>query len=136
MRTRIRKTSIATMAFLLALSALATVNMPVMADGDDEPGTGPWAEDGSVFRDSVRQSADDPDADPVDWYRVNLTGGSSQVDMLRINVNLTQGPRPYLAFRKMYPNAYSPTLFLRYDGQHIGKVVTDRSASVSFRPLF
>lgn len=52
-----------------------------------------------------------------------------------INVNLTLGPRPYLAFRKMYPNAYSPTLFLRYDGQHIGKVVTDRSASVSFRPL-
>ncbi len=90
MRTRTRKSAIATMAFLLALSALATVNLPVMADGDDEPGTGPWAEDGSVFRDSVRESADDPDADPVDWYRVNLTAGPSQVDMLRIYVNLTR----------------------------------------------
>ncbi|MCK4970128.1 MAG: hypothetical protein KAS77_06365, partial [Thermoplasmata archaeon] len=90
MRTRTRKTAIATLAFLLALSALTTVNLPVMAEGDDEPGTGPWAEDGSVFRDSVRLSADDPDADPVDWYRVNLTAGPSQVDMLRINVNLTR----------------------------------------------
>ncbi len=90
MRTRTRKTAIATMAFLLALSALATVNPSVMADGDDEPGTGPWAEDGSIFRDSVRLSADDPDADPVDWYRVNLTAGPSQLDLLRINVNLTK----------------------------------------------
>ncbi len=90
MRTRTRKTAIATLAFLLAFSALTTVNLPVMADGDDEPGTGQWAEDGSVFRDSVRLSADDPDADPVDWYRVNLTAGPGQVDMLRIKVNLTR----------------------------------------------
>ncbi|MCK4300650.1 MAG: hypothetical protein KAX80_14000, partial [Planctomycetes bacterium] len=90
MRTRTRKTAIVTLAFLLAFSALSTTSMPVMADGNDEMGTGPWAENGSVFRDSVRQSAEDPDADPVDWYRVNLTAGPSQVDVLRINVNLTQ----------------------------------------------
>lgn len=73
---------------LLALAAGAP--QPAAAAQDDEPGEGQWAEDGSVFRDLVRLSADDPSADPVDWYRVNLTAGAAQLDLLRIHVNLTR----------------------------------------------
>jgi hypothetical protein len=76
---------------MLTLTTLATlVGGPAMADADDNPQTGPWAGDGSVFLDSVRLSSDDPEADPVDWYRINLTEGPTEVDLLRIDVNMTQ----------------------------------------------
>jgi hypothetical protein len=78
-------------ALLFVILALTTVaSVPVAADLDDEPETGPWAEDGSVFRDRVRLSADDPSADPIDWYRINLTAGPTTLDMLRIDVNMTR----------------------------------------------
>jgi hypothetical protein len=51
------------------------------------------------------------------------------------SVILIQGPRPYLAYYRMYPHYYGDTLFLRYDGQLIGKVVTGRNTTVIFAPL-
>jgi hypothetical protein len=74
--------------FVLVFTTVAVT--PVAADLDDEPETGPWAEDGSLFRDRVRLSADDPAADPVDWYRINLTAGPVSIDLLRIDVNMTR----------------------------------------------
>lgn len=50
------------------------------------------------------------------------------------DVMLSMGPRPYLAYHRMYPTGYGDTLYLRYDGQLIGKVVTGRRASVTFAP--
>jgi hypothetical protein len=79
---------VATMFLLLALAAMAST--PVASAPGDEPGTGPWVEHGTVVRDKVRLSADDPSADPVDWYRINLTAGPSSLDLLRIDVNLTR----------------------------------------------
>ena len=82
-------------AAALALLALAVVALPAMTPvagafhTDDYPETGNWAEDGAEFREWVQLSADDPSADPVDWYRVNLTAEGATVDMLRIDVNLT-----------------------------------------------
>ena len=91
MRQRTRRTSATLVALLFVILAFAmAANTPVAADPDDEPETGLWAEDGSVFRDTVRLSSDDPSADPVDWYRVNLTAGSTNLDLLRIDVNLTR----------------------------------------------
>jgi hypothetical protein len=58
---------------------------------DDQPEGGHWAQDGAVYRDWVRLSADDPSADPADWYRINLTAEGASVDMLRVTVNLTAG---------------------------------------------
>jgi hypothetical protein len=82
---------LASLVLVLALSTLATAfGGPALADADDSPQTGPWAEDGSVFLDTVRLSSDDPEADPVDWYRVNLSEGPTEVDLLRIDVNMTQ----------------------------------------------
>ena len=81
-------TLVALMFMILAMATVATT--PVAADLDDEPETGPWVEDGTVVRDRVRLSADDPSADPVDWFRINLTAGSSSLDMLSIDVNLTR----------------------------------------------
>ena len=79
------------MAILLVVLTFATMaTTPVVADLDDEAETGPWAEDGSVFRDRVRSSADDPSADPVDWFRINLTAGPASLDLLRIDVNMTR----------------------------------------------
>jgi hypothetical protein len=84
-------------AAVLALLALALAALPslvpvAMANHtDDYPETGRWAEDGATFRDWVQLSADDPSADPVDWYRVNLTAEGALVDMLRVDVNLTAG---------------------------------------------
>ncbi len=79
---------------LLAIAAMALPPMAPVASAshtDDYPETGRWAEDGTTFRDWVQLSADDPSADPADWYRVNLTAEGAQVDMLRIDVNLTAG---------------------------------------------
>ena len=84
-------------AAALALLALALAALPPLAPvasashTDDYPETGRWAEDGATFRDWVQLSADDPSADPADWYRVNLTAEGALVDMLRIDVNLTAG---------------------------------------------
>lgn len=78
-------------SILLVVLAFATVaTTPVAADLDDDSETGSWAEDGSVFRDWVRDSADDPSADPVDWFRINLTAGPASLDLLRIDVNMTR----------------------------------------------
>ncbi len=79
--------AVATIVLVQALALLTA--SPVLAAGDNDPGTGTWAEDGSVFRDQVRLSADDPAADPEDWYRINLTAGASELDFLTIRVNLT-----------------------------------------------
>ena len=58
---------VASLALVLTLTTLATLAVgPAMADADDSPRTGPWAEDGTVFLDTVRLSSDDPEADPVD----------------------------------------------------------------------
>jgi hypothetical protein len=73
---------------ILALSSMAIT--PVAADLNDDPDTGPWAEHGLVVRDRVRLSADDPSADPIDWFRINLTAGPVTIDMLRIDVNMTR----------------------------------------------
>ncbi|UCC92973.1 MAG: hypothetical protein JSW25_09990 [Thermoplasmata archaeon] len=81
-------TLVVLLSTVLTLATLATT--PVAADLDDDPETGPWAEDGSVFRDRVRLSADDPSADPVDWYRINLTAGPTTLDYLTISVNMTR----------------------------------------------
>ena len=78
---------VATLVLVQALALLMA--SPSLAAGDNDPGTGTWAEDGSVFRDKVRLSADDPAADPEDWYRINLTAGATEVDFLTISVNLT-----------------------------------------------
>jgi hypothetical protein len=78
---------VATLVLMQALVLLTA--SPVLAAGDNDPGTGTWAEDGSVFRDQVRLSADDPAADPEDWYRINLTAGASELDFLTIRINLT-----------------------------------------------
>lgn len=86
---RWKETALATLLLIL-LTLAAGVPHPAAAAQDDEPLEGTWAEDGSVFRDLVRLSADDPSADPVDWYRVNLTAGATQLDLLRIRVNLTR----------------------------------------------
>ncbi len=103
MRTKTRRTTIVAMVLMVVLSTLVTLNGPALADGDDEPDTGPWAEDGSVFRDMVRLSADDPDADPVDWYRVNLTAGATQLDMLTISVNMTRnGAAQYFVWASIH----------------------------------
>ena len=81
-------TFVTLMFVILAMATVATT--PVAADLDDAPETGPWVEDGTVVRDLVRLSADDPSADPIDWFRINLTAGSTSLDMLRIEVNLTR----------------------------------------------
>ena len=78
---------------LMLLQALALVSVimatPVSADVGNDPTSAQWAEDGSVFRDWVRLSADDPAADPEDWYRINLTAGATELDFLTFSVNLT-----------------------------------------------
>jgi len=91
LRERTRWTAATLVALMFVILALATVaTTPVAADLDDEPETGPWVEDGIVVRDRVRLSADDPSADPIDWFRIYLTAGSTSLDMLRIDVNLTR----------------------------------------------
>lgn len=88
-RTRWRPAILLVILFI-TMAFAASVTVPVAADPDDDAETGPWAEDGSMFRDMVRLSADDPSADPVDWYRVNLTAGPTTLDLLRIDVNMTR----------------------------------------------
>jgi hypothetical protein len=82
---------------LLALAVLALALPPLAPPGamathtDDAPGSGTWAANGSSFRDWVSLSSDDPSADAQDWYRINLTAGPTEVDVLRIEVNMTLG---------------------------------------------
>ena len=90
MRNARRSTAIFIAVALLVLSTVASLGPPALAASDAEPDEGRWAEDGSVFRDMVRLSSDDPSADPVDWYRVNLTAGATELDLLTIRVNLTR----------------------------------------------
>jgi hypothetical protein len=92
---------VAILVVIIALTSFATV--PAAADANDSPQTGPWLEDGAVVNDVVRLSADDPDADPVDWFRVNLTAGASELDMLRIHLNLTKnGADQFLAWASIH----------------------------------
>ncbi len=99
-RGRARRRALA----LLALAVLALAWPPLAPPGalathtDDNPQSGTWAEDGSSFRDWVRLSADDPSADAQDWYRINLTAGVAEVDVLRIEVNMTLGGNQEMYF--------------------------------------
>ena len=90
-RAPARAVALATLALLSALPLLAAIPPAGATHTDDQPEGGTWAENGSVFRNWTKLSADDPSADPVDWYRVNLTAEGASVDMLRITVNLTAG---------------------------------------------
>jgi hypothetical protein len=104
MPDRTRWTFAALVAVLfVTLSFTIGLTSPVAAGPDDDPQTGPWVEDGTVIRDRVRLSSDDPSADPVDWFRVNLTAGPTQLDLLRIDVNLTRnGGAQFLVWAAIY----------------------------------
>ena len=90
-RAPARAVALATLALLSVLPMLAVAPPAAATPTDDQPEGGTWAGNNTTFREWVSLSADDPSADPVDWYRINLTAEGALVDMLRITVNLTSG---------------------------------------------